>query len=468
MTKLKKMLSSIIGLTFLVALSGCKQSSDKIQVEIGMWPESQLARDVAMFNIWKTRFEADYPQYEIIAKRYDYSTQTIASKAKTKSLPTIFQTWFTEPPMLVSKGYVRGVSAQLKALNWYDKMDVEMRNVLTFDDEVYGVPRDGYGLGLLINLEKMAFCDLMPDEDNDGIAELYYEDGTPAYPQTFEEIYQFSQVIVDSYDNTKGVLILSSNKNGGWQFSNFAWNFGAELQVKNNQGKWTGTLNNPKALEAMEWIQLMKQEDLLINAVTVNYNEWYNKIVDQVAMAFVGNDVLPNCIDGGLEKEKVAFVPMPKGPYGDQYSLFGGTPFVFAAHASDEQVTGALRFLEYMGRSPETSSNSLSALREGAEVARQKGNPILPSILPWANQEYKEMVDEVNEEFINVDMNKFNDFYDTITTIRHAEVPYYAQEMYEYYDRIIQKIFEKPFDVNIESELETANSSFNTLYMSKL
>lgn len=73
-------------------------------------------------------------------------------------------------------------------------------------------------------------------------------------------------------------MIPSANKNGGWQFSNIAWNFGAQLEVQNSDGKWVGTLNDPKAVEAMNWIKEMKSDGLLIDTITVSYNDWYGKL----------------------------------------------------------------------------------------------------------------------------------------------------------------------------------------------
>ena len=51
-----------------------------------------------------------------------------------------------------------------------------------------------------------------------------------------------------------------------------------------------------------------------------------------MAIAFCGSDVIQNAVtQGSVDRNDIAFVPMPAGPSGDRYSLYGGTPFVFAA-----------------------------------------------------------------------------------------------------------------------------------------
>jgi ABC-type glycerol-3-phosphate transport system substrate-binding protein len=213
----------------------------------------------------------------------------------------------------------------------------------------------------------------------------------------------------------------------------------------------------------------MAQEGLLLKNVTLDYSQWYTRLSSQVDTAVVGNDVLSLAItNGGMSKDDLAFVPMPAGPHGDRYSLFGGTPFVFAANASDDQVKGALLFLEYMGRSPETSDFSKQAIVEGDQVALGKGMPILPTIKAWSDQGYLDMADEIENQYINVNMNYYKDFFDTIYTIRHSEVPYCAQDMYTILDGVLQSVLMNPDLADCQSLLTTANSTFNSQYMSKL
>ncbi len=453
----------------VIFLAGCS-SNEKITVTIGMWPESQQTKDLAMYEKWKGRFEAAYPQYDIEGAPYTYSVETVNAKAQAKKLPTVFQTWFTEPSMLVSNEYIKDITPELTSLGWLDKMDPSMRSALTFDGKIYGVPRDGYGLGIVLNLRQLNFYGLLPDANEDGKIDLYDGEGKPLYPTTFDELYRDSQIINEASDGVeKGFLILSANKNGGWQFSNFAWNFGAELEKKGDDGKWVGTLNDPHAVEALEWIRTMASEGLLLNSVSLDYNEWYTRLSSQVDMAVVGNDVLSLAItNGGMSKDDLAFVPMPAGPHGDRYSLFGGTPYVFAANATDEQVEGALRFLEYMGRSPETSEAAREALDEGNQVAVAKAMPILPTIKAWSDPDYLAMANGIENEYVNVDMDYYKDFFDTIYDMRHAEVPYYAQDMYTLLDNVIQQVLINPDLADCESLLTTANSTFNSQFMSKL
>ncbi|HBS03248.1 MAG TPA: hypothetical protein DEA63_05285 [Firmicutes bacterium] len=442
-----------------LSLVSCGGSGDnKIELKIGFWPESTSAQDVAMYNVWKERFEADNPQYVIKASPYTYSTETVGSKYTTNSLPDVWQTWFTEPEKLLKQNIIRPITSQLKELGWDQKMDSEMKESLTFENEIYGVPRDGYGLGLLINKRILGENGLLPEIDSK--YSLYNKDGSPAYPTTWEQVYDYSNTIVnENGDAAKGFIMYSANKNGGWVFSNMAWNYGATLE-KEESGKIKATLDCQEAVNALEWIKRMSVDGLLIEKISCVYNDWYSNINEKVAMAIVGSDVLQQAaLQGSCDMGDLAFVPMPTGDGTHHYSLYGGTPFVFTKKVSDEKVEGILKFFDYIGRSPSTSETNLLAKKEGYEVAKKKGQPILPSIMPWSNEDYVEKAKQLENEYINVQMEDYSPFFSSIQQNKHPEVPYNAQDMYKALDAAIQGVFSFKESASCQALLSTASQT---------
>ena len=349
--------------TLLVGvLTGCTPNTDKTVIKLGMWPEPQQTEDVAMFNIWKNRFEAQYDEYLIEPAPYQYDQSTVATNAMAGTLPTIFQTYFTEPTMLIKNRYIRDVTALVKEVDYYDDMDEFMRETLEDQSgKLYGVPRDGYGFGVLMNLKTLNFYGLI-----DGNAEtheyvLYDEDNKPLYPTTYEELRLFGENLYESSGGlVNGTIFYSANRQGGWLLSNLSWAFGAELQ-KEVGGKVQPNLASDEMVDTLLYIQSLKANGALpLDKDVFTYNDWYNYIGSKVGFVFAGNDVIQNAVtQARIDRRDLAFIPMPEGPAG-QYSLYGGTPFVFANNATDDQVRGALKFLEFMGRSPKVTENSSS------------------------------------------------------------------------------------------------------------
>ncbi len=455
---MKKLLIPTFSAFFLAAglLSSCGGDNSKITLKIGFWPEPSDTADVAMYQNWADRFMEENPQYKIVGSPYTYSTETVGQKYTTGTLPDVWQTWFTEPSKLKEKNIIRPITSQIKALGWDEKMDDAMKEQLTFDNEIYGIPRDGYGLGLLMNKRILGDNGFLPEIN--GKYSIYNEDGSPAYPTTFEEISSISETLVDQ-DNVRGFMMYSANKNGGWVFSNMAWNYGSELEIKDGD-RWVANLADTGAINALEWIKEMWVNQRLQETVSCVYNDWYSNIGENVAFAVVGSDVLQNAkLLGDVNMDDLAFLPMPTGDGTHHYSLYGGTPFVFTKGISDEKVEGILKFFNYIGRSPEISESNLAAKREGYEVAKKKGQPILPSIMPWKNEDFLARAKEMENEYVNVKLEDYNPFFNSIGANKHSEVPYFAQEMYAALDVAIQSVFTLKETANCRSLLATANAT---------
>lgn len=473
MSLIKKIIIVLLCMALMTPLGllyGCNDNG-KIKINLGMWPTQELKNDLAMYNTWKALFEKDYPQYEIVADSYKYNPDTFQPLVVSKLQPTIFETWFTEPQKLIDmKTAVKDITGPLKELGWYDKMEPSMRDDLSRDGKLYGVPRDGYGLGLYINKNIFEDVGIFYDVDDDGEVDIHDALGEPLYPTTFEELTQAAITVTQGTNNrTKGLLILSANRNGGWQFSNIAWNFGAKLQVQDNNGKWVSNLNSPEAIAALQWIHdLQHKHEVLLPDVSLTYSDWYQKIgTGEVAMCFAGSDALSNPVTMmNMEKDDVVFVPMPAGP-GGQHTLFGGTPFMFSYNASDEQVMGALRFLEYMGRSPEVSEIALGSMELGANTAIKNNMIVIDSVKSWINEDYIAAYEEIENRYCNVNTEYFEDFFDNLEATKHKEEPYYCQEMYELLDACLQDVLYRSA-ANSASLLASANSDFQSQYMSKL
>lgn len=465
---MKKTLLLPFGALLMSALASCGGGSDKIVLKIGFWPEQSASADVAMYNVWKERFEADFPQYEIKGSPYTYSPETIGTKKMNKTLPDVFQTWFTEPEMLKNKKYIRDVTEQVKALGWDEKMDKGMRKTLTFDDKLYGVPRDGYGLGLLISKQILGDNNLLPEYDGGYSLYALNPDGTqnfdaPLYPQTWDEVRTICEEIAMNEEMIKGFMMYAANKNGGWVFSNIAWNYGATLEKVDDSGKVIANLDDPGAVEALTMLKELYWDELTTRTTNAVYDDWKSAIGTKVAMAVVGSDVVQEAkLSGGIDMDTLAFVPLPSGKEGEQYSLYGGTPFVFNSDCTDEQVEGILRFFDYIGRSPTTNESNFLAKKEGYEVAVKKAQPILPSINPWIDPEYLEKNAALEKQYVNVSDADYGPFFRRTESLLRTEEPYCTQEMYKALDGAIQTIFTDQ-KADPKAQLTTAKATLQSV-----
>ena len=426
-------LSAVLAIT---SLAGCKKAADepsasgdhkKVTIKIGMWPEDTDTDQIALFNNYKLQCEKKYNWITVEPAHYKYSVESFIPLAESGQLPTVFDTWFTEPQKLIANNYVADVTEQLKANGWYDAMDPKVRDLLSKDGKVYGVPRDGYALGMFINIPLFKQAGLM---DGD----------IPKYPKTFDELATTAQTIKQKTGKA-GFVMLSKDNAGGWHFSNIAWAFGAKLQVQEN-GKWVSKLNSKETVAAMQWVKDMKWKyDAVTDEILQDWTSGHKAIgTSAAAMEFAAQDAVNvPTKDYGLKKDDLALVPMPKGP-GGQYSLMGGTPYMFSSTASKDEIDAALKFLEIMGRAPVLNADTEKGLKDDADYRNKNGIPVVPGFQVWTKKEYVDKVEEIRKQYENINFNLFKDYYDVSAKTLHAEEPNLTQDMYAELFPVIQAV----------------------------
>lgn len=430
-----------------------KTTEKRVVLKLGIWPEDTLTNDIEMFEKWKEEFEAKYPEVEVVPATYKYSVDTFVPMAAAGTLPTIFETWFTETQKLIAGNFVKDITSELEAKGWDKLMTPSVRELLSKDGRIYGVPRDGYALGLYLNLNLFEKAGLMND------------DGTPKYPKTFQELAETAKIIKDKTGKA-GFCLLAKDNAGGWHFTQIAWNFGAKLQIQED-GKWIANLNSPECVAAMNFVKDLKWKYDVLTEEPIN-EDWGSGFeaigTGRAAMYLGAQDAVnqPTQVYG-LPVDKLAIVPVPAGP-GGQYSLMGGTPYMLSKNATSEEVMAALNFLEIMGKAPVVTEESIKGLKADAENRVANGVPVIPGFPVWVAEDYLKAQEDILEQYRNVDMALYKDYYDFIKKegVLRAEEPQLTQDMYAELTKVLQAVLVDK-DANVQELLDTANKNFQGL-----
>lgn len=429
------------------------KNDGKTVVRLGFWPEDTLTGDVKMHEGFVQKFNALYPDVIIEPAQYRYATDTFISLAESRNLPTTFETWFTEPQKLIDGGFVKDITNELKSLGWDTKMNQAVKDLLSRDGRIYGVPRDAYALGLMLNLELFEEAGLVD------------RNGLPLYPKTWEELARTAKQIKDK-TGSAGFCLLARDEAGGWHFTNIAWGFGAEFIVQKN-GKFVGQLNSPEAVAAMQYVKDLKwvYNVLTDDPTNEDWSSGFRSLgTGAAAMYIAAQDAVdqPTQVNG-LDVSSLALVPVPAGPKG-QYSLMGGTPYMFTADASSDQVIATLRYLEIMGKAPVVTEESVQGLRDDAEKRQNEGVPVIPTFPAWTDPDFLEAQRKVDAEYQNVDMRLFNDYYTAVSSsgnLRTEESPL-AQDLYRELTNVLQAVIIDR-NADVQMLMDVAQKNFQAL-----
>ncbi|WP_455794092.1 ABC transporter substrate-binding protein [Clostridium butyricum] len=463
-----KKLSSILlaGMLSVSLLAGCGSKADvpttssnadgKIQLKLGIWPEDTLTDEVELHKGYKAKMEEKYSNVEVVPSYYKYSTETFVPMAESGNLPTIFETWYTEPQKLIKGGYVADITDILKKRGWDEAINPQIKKLLSDENgRIYGIPRDGYALGVMANVELFEQAGLVDDE------------GHPVIPKTWEDLAKTAQTIKEKTGQA-GLCLLAKDNGGGWHFSNIAWAFGATLTKQGEDGKFTANVDSKEAIDAMQYVKDLKWKYDCLTADPTN-EDWgtgFANLGTGTAAMYIGaNDAVNQPTENnGLSADKLAMFAMPAGPNGQQYSLSGGTPYMFSKNATEDEINAALDYLEIMGKAPVATEDSIAGMEADAKNKVASGVPVIKNFPCWVNQDVLDAQEKVVNDNTNVDEELFSNYFETIGKEGNLrmEEPGSAQDLYAELTKVMQAVLTNK-DADVADLMKDANTNYQRI-----
>ncbi len=427
---------------------------ESIQLTLGIWPEDTLTADIEMHNGYVKTFNASHPNVEVVPSYYKYATDTFVPLAEAGNLPVIFETWYTEPQKLINGGFVADITDILNERGWTEKINPSIRDLLSKDGRIYGIPRDGYALGLMLNVELFEQAGLVD------------ANGYPVYPKTWTELAETAKKIKDA-TGAAGLCLLAKDNAGGWHFSNIAWSFGATFTTEEN-GKFVANVDSAEAIAAMEYIKSLRWEYDVLTPDPTN-EDWgtgFTNLGTGAAAMYIGaNDAVnqPTQVNG-LAVDKLAMCALPSGPKGDQFSLSGGTPYMFSKNASPEQINAALDYLEIMGKAPVATDDAIAGMRADAQNRVTNGVPVIPRFPCWIAEDVLAAEDAIVAEFGNVDTKLYENYFTTIKSegnLRLEEIGS-AQDLYAELTKVLQAVVTDK-NADVAALMKSADENYQSI-----
>lgn len=428
---------------------------EPVTITLGIWPEDTLTDDIAVHEGYVATMKELHPNITCEPAYYKYSTDTFMPMVESGNCPTIFESWFTEPQKLISQEAIADITDELAARGWLDAMNPSIKDLLSdADGRVYGIPRDGYALGLMLNVELFEEAGLVD------------ADGYPVYPKTWDELAETAKTIKEK-TGAAGLCLLAKDNGGGWHFSNIAWCFGATLCTENEDGSFTSNLASDEAIAAMEYVKSLKWEYDVLTADPLN-EDWgsgFTQLGTGGAAMYIGaNDAVnqPTQVNG-LPLDKFAMCPIPAGP-GGQYSLYGGTPYFFAKDATPAEINAALDYLEVMGKAPVATEASVAGMKADAQNKVDQGVPVLKRFPCWISQDVLDAEAAVVEEFGNVDPKMFDSYFEATASDGNLrlEEPGETQDMYAELTKVLQEVLTNQ-NADVTALMKQANENYQSI-----
>ena len=464
MNKPIKMASLLLALCLLFSAVPFAMAEDVVDANLtctltlGNWPPDTAAQaEKDLFEGYKATMSKQYPNVTLIPDYYSYSLSNYVPMAKAGTAPSIFQPPFTDPQLLISQHLVGDVTDALEQFGVLDKFSPAYVEMLADENgRIFGLPRDGYVLGMHLNLSLFRQAGLVD------------ADGLPMYPKTLQELAEYGQIIKEKTGKA-GLVFPASETYGGWLFTNIAWNFGcvgeSALEYQDEDGRWVCNFTSPECIAAMEYMRDLKWKyDILnVDATTTDWASAHTLLgTGEAAMNFAADDSVDQPTSNkGLPVEDFALIPFPAGDAG-RYALAGGTCYMFAPNITADQGIALMAYLKVIGKLPFLDDQIIAGMRADYAAKRDRGAPVLPAISAWNDEEYNAAKQAIVDEFCNVDMRLYADFFNSLsdgTMTLKSEEPVFAQQLYRELTAVIQRVITRE-GADVEKALRKAEEAF--------
>lgn len=434
--------------------SSAAPSAAKVAFLNGDWGKT-TDQNYKKFEKWQQEYNSKYPNVDMKVEYFAYDTNTFLPKAESGQLPNLFATFFTEPQKLIKAGYAADLTEVLKERGYDTAINPDLTAIMQKDGKTYGIPSDGYTMGMWYNMNLMKKAGLLDDS------------GVPKFPQTYDELAEAAKTIKEKTGQA-GFFFPTKNNQGGWMFMNIAWSFGADF-IESQDGKWKAVFDSQEAVDALNWLKKMKWEyNALTDNSLVDANDLFRLFgTDQVGMSFGTADWMNVPVnDYKMSKDNLAMSRLPAGPKG-RFTLGGGNLYMFSPNSTKEQINAGLDWLAIKGFSPAVDEEALKGMEETLKSDAELNRIVGPHGLDvWVNKDKVDAINALRVKYKTVNMDLFKDYMDNKDVTVKAEVPVNAQELYKSLDAVIQAVLT---DKNADAKtlLSKAAADFQRDYLDK-
>ncbi|RED85553.1 ABC transporter substrate-binding protein [Cohnella phaseoli] len=437
--------------------SSSPEETDKpVTIKISNWPKPNEEAQVKIYDEYVSQMQQKYPYITLEKDEWGYEVSSFLPKAASGELPNVYETFFTEADKIIKANYSADITELLNKHEWASSLNPELLKLVQKDGKYYGIPKDGYVVGLLYNVNLFKEAGLVD------------ANGVPIFPKTYEELAQTAKTIKDKTGKA-GFFFPTKNNQGGWMFMNVAWAYGAEFE-KQVDGKWQAVFNSPEAVAALQYVKDLKWKyDVLPanNLVDIGTDMFQMFGTDQVGMSFGVPDWGNAIIQGfKMSKDNLAMSALPAGPQGN-VTLLGGGLYMFAPQSTPEQLEATFKWLQVKGFSPQATPESLAGLETQSKTANEQGMIVGPhGLRVWINEDRINAEQEIIKKYTNVNMAMFEDYMTNGGNGLRPEEPVNAQELYKTLDVVIQSVLTNK-NADPKALLDKAVAEFQKDYLDK-
>ncbi len=320
--------------------------------------------------------------------------------------------------MLIQKHAVADITSLAKSWQYWSSYNPGIAAIATdpATGKIYGIPQNGYALGIYYNRKMFKAVGLDPDKP----------------PTTWDEFRSYAKELTTS--SVAGYAETSTSNQGGWHFTNWMYTAGGDMQSADGT---KATFNSEKGVSVLELLKAMRftdnsmtKQQLFTQADTLQL-----LATNKVAMVVMAPDQL-NTLKAQFQADLTNFGIGPMPQNGGNAALTGGNIFIFNPKSSPAAIKAAFDYVIYSNFNLDVMENSLAIQASAGQVVGAPTNVLFTG-------SFQQKIQALNAKYANVPLENYAPFINSTVALR-PEPRNQTQKMYAALDPVMQAILTNP------------------------
>lgn len=418
-----------------------------VTITVAEMPSADQADARTTWEATAQRFMDMYTNVTVEGTELQYDTAAYTALIAGNQLPTLFRTYFTEPPNFIAQGAVADLTPYFETANIAGVFNPAVLAVMSQDGKIYGIPKDAYALGLAYNIPMLEAA------------------GFDRPPATWQELADMAVALTDRDNNVAGFAIVNDGSPvTGWHFTNIAYGFGAtpdSIIHNNGDGTFAATFGEGATVDALKFIQALRWEYDVLPGATYDWGSISEALVSgRVAMVIYAGDQFnwdyTQFPDADLTQ--FGYAAAPAGPNG-RVTLSGGNLWMVSGSASADQQEAAAYFQLWRQFDPVEMQTAIEVTTEAV------GMPTLPLFAG----DYQEAFTAFREPYNKLPVENYAPFLDAViggeVTVQ-AEPSPNVQDYYSELGALVSEVLSVE-DVDVSARLAEVAEEFQAFVLDR-
>lgn len=369
-----------------------------------------------------------------------FDPKTFGPKLAGGQMETVFVVPVTNYDDVISQGQALDVTAYTGEIKNWNDLRPDVRDLVTRDGKVYGVPNVHYGVGLVYNRKLFAQAGLDPDSP----------------PTTWAEVREAARKIAALGPGHVGYGEYSGGNTGGWHFTQAIYGRGGAVLTPDGK---KAAFNSPEGravlqtLHDMRWVDNSMGNKLLVGWESLMMAMGSGKVGMMLGAPDVVTDVV-NKFKGNVADYGITGFPEAKA------SLSGGEAFMINPRATPAEARAGMRWLNFR-------FNTVGKGRFDFARGKANGNPVgVPDNDVYGDSPTGKAIQEERRKHATLPVENYEPYVKAAATTPPKAEPPHAQELYAILDVVMSGVLSRK-DADIGKLLADAETKANALLAAK-